>query len=240
MTTIVDVLARAARQCSVDAPSSWVSATDAEHVELRDDFLLETVEDIAERVDLPAPISASTVITGDDSTDYTLPSNFRRLQRDGRAVFETSNQRRPLIPVTNDGEWTNIQEIGSTGAERYFHVTGYDGNFEINIYDAPSSADSITVHYVTNLWMATSGGTTGSAFTDAGDVLLMPRRIVEAGIVWRFRERNGLPATAKRNEYEMLLNRLSLDSRSRHSVSFGAKATRKPWDVPVPDFIPAS
>ena len=50
MTTVVEALNRIARQCSIKAPSSWVSATRDDHVSLRDDFLNETVEDILERV----------------------------------------------------------------------------------------------------------------------------------------------------------------------------------------------
>lgn len=241
MTLITDVLKRAARQCSVDEPSDWLSATDTEHVELRDDFLLETVEDISERVDLPAPIGASTVITGDGSETYDLPSDFLRVQRDPMAVYETTRTRRALIPATNDSEWTHLKEIGATGAARFYRVTGYDGNFDISIYSLAGTGVSVTVHYITNKWMATSGGTAGNDFTDSGDVLLMPRRLVESGIVYRFRDRNGLPAASKRAEYEMLLQRYSQDSRGRKTVCFGEPYEQsRPWDVPIPDQIPTS
>jgi len=87
--------------------------------------------------------------------------------------------------------------------------------------------------------MANSGGTAGSSFTDSGDVLLLPRRIVEVGTVMRFRERNGLPFEAHRMQYEMLMQRMSNDRRTRRSIHFGEPEARiAPWDVPVPDYIP--
>lgn len=241
MTLITTVLARCARECSIDEPSSWLSTTDDDHVALRDDFLLETVDDILERVDLPSPISAQQVITGDGSEDYSLNSNFRRLQRDAMAVYETTTNRRACIPVTDDGTWLHIGELGTAGVERYYRLKGYDGNWTISFYQNPTSGISITVSYVTTNWMANSSGTSGSEFTDSEDVLLLPRRVVELGTVMRFRMRNGLDPSAHRLAYEAELNRLSNDRRVRRSVNFGEPEARvAPWDVPVPDYIPTS
>jgi len=237
MTLITDVLARAARQCSIDEPSSWLSTTDEDHVALRDDILLEAVDDILERIDLPSPIGAQQVITGDGTEDYSLNSNFKRLQRDPLAVYETTN-RRACIPVTDDGTWSHIGAIGTAGVERYYRLEGYDGNWTISFFQNPGTGISITASYITTNWMA-ANGTAGSAFTDSADVLLLPRRAVELGTVLRFRERNGLDPSSARLAYEAELNRLSNDRRVRRSVNFGEPESRvTPWDVP--DFIPMS
>lgn len=240
MVTVVDVLSRAARQCSVKQPSNWLTASEESYNELRDDFLLETVADILDRVDLPSPIGAQAVITGDGSETYNLPSSFRRLHRGAFAVYETTNQRRPCIPVTDDGQWTHIKQIGSTGADRYYRMTGYEGNWQISLYNVPTAGISITVSYNSENWASLSG-TGKSAFTDAADVLLLPREVVECGIVYRYRERRGLPYQDKRLEYEAKIARLSNDARSRRTVDFsGNMSNRKPWEIPVPDFIPSS
>ena len=241
MTLITDALARAARQCSITAPDSWVNATGAAQVELRDDFLSETVDEISDRVDLPGPIGKTYVITGTGAEDYALPSDFKRLARDPMAVYETTTTRRAGVPVLSEGNWTHLNNIGSSGAFRYYRLKGYDGNYTIGFYQNPSSSVSITVSYVSNLWMADSGGTAGSAFTNSTDVLLMPRRVVETGMVWRFRKRKGLQYADVLAEYEALLERLSNDSRSRKVISFGESGQDyKPMRVPVPDYIPSS
>ena len=236
MTLIVDALNRVAREVSLSQPSSWLSATADEYTEIRDDFLLETVSDIADRVDLTSPIGAQTTITGTGVETYSLPSNFLRIQRDEAAVYDVTLQRFG-IPVVADGEWTDLISRGAAGADRYYKISGYDGNFEISFYQYPTS--DITVSYITTNWMATSGGTAGSSFTDAGDVLLLPRRIVECGIVWRWRERKGLPFDAKYAEYQILLARLANDSRTRRKINFGNKKLVR-WQDKVPAFIPAS
>jgi hypothetical protein len=239
MTLIIDALNRIARQCSVDTPSTWAGATDDEYLAIRDDFFLETVDDILERVDLPSPIAAQTVITGDGSEDYDLPANFKRLQRDMLAVYETTNQRRYCIPVPDDGIWTHLKELGTTGVERYYRLKGYEDNWTIGFYEEPTSAVSITVHYITKNWMVTNGGTQGAAFTSDDDLLLLPRRVVELGTVMRFRDRNGLPFDTHRLQYEAELNRLSNDRRTRRTINFGeSHGMRTPWEIPIPDFVP--
>lgn len=235
MTQITAILARVARQCSVDAPSSWVTATSDEHVELRDDFLMEAVDEVRDRIDAPAPVSAQFVITGDGSGTYALPSNFRRLHRDGMAVYETTTVRRRLHPVTDDGMWTHLQTIGTTGGDRFYKIEG--GN--ILLYREPASAISVTVSYVTQNWMKNAAGTAGSEFTAEDDEVLMPRRLIEAGMIWRFRERQGLPFAAKKAEFEAELSRYSNDARGRRKIDMAPMVGgRRPWDIPVPDEIP--
>lgn len=240
MALVVDILARAARQCSVEQPPSWVTATEAEHVELRDDFLMEAVADILDRADLPSPIGKQTTITGDGSETYALPTDFRRLARDDLAVYETTTSRGMCYPVQTDGEWTHLKEIGSSGADRFYRLSGYEDNWSISFYSLPTSGISIAVSYVSNLWMASGAGTAGDAFTAPEDVALVPRRLLEAGIVWRARQRKGLPYEDKRFEYEAILARHNIDSRGRKGISFGKRPRRQPWDVPVPDFIPGA
>lgn len=236
MTTIVEALNRIARQCSVKAPSSWVTATRDDHVSIRDDFLLETIRNIQDRVDLPSPIGKQQSITGDGSTAYSLNSDFLRLQRDENAVYDTALDR-PVIPVTTDGGWTRITDLGTAGATRYYKLTGYEGNHSISFHQAPSSSVGITVSYVSNLWMAASG-TAGSAFTSEDDVLLLPRKVVEVGTVWRYRRRNGLSYEDVWNEYEAEMSRLINDSRTRRIVSFSEPDRRVRWQDLIPASIP--
>ena len=46
MTKITEILKRVARHCSYGEPDSWLSATDRTALELRDDFLMETVDEL--------------------------------------------------------------------------------------------------------------------------------------------------------------------------------------------------
>jgi len=241
MTTIVDALNRIARQVSVEAPTNWITAAATEHVEIRDDFLPEVVDEILQRKDLPAPFSAQYVLPTDGSETYAMPADFLRMQRAPMSVYESLGTRRALVPVSDDGVWTHLKSVGSTGITRYYRLRGYPANWQMDVYREPTAAQTITVSYVTTRWMATSGGALGSAFTNLGDVLLFPRRLIETGVVARWRMRKGIPAEGSAMEFESELNRFSQDSRTRRVINFGGPdSDMQIPDIPVPDFIPSA
>lgn len=234
MALVVDVLNRIARHCSIQAPSSWITATADEYLEIRDDFLRETVDDLLDRVDWQQPIGAQTTITGTGVASYALPSDFRRLQRNPYSVFDEQLDS-PGIPVTSDGDWVELLDSGIAGADRFFRLTGYDGNWSIE-FESPPTTD-IVISYVSKNWMATAGGTVGSTFTAADDVLILPDRLVEVGTIWRWRERKGLPFADKYQEFNVLLARYLNDARGIRSVSFKSKR-HVHWADRIPAFIP--
>lgn len=234
MALVVDLLNRVARHCSVQTPSSWLTASADEYVEIRDDFLRETVDDLLDRVDWPQPIGAQTTIVGTGVAVYALPADFKRLQRNPYSVFDEQLDA-PGIPVTTDGDWVELLDSGIAGADRFYRLTGYDEAWSIE-FEAPPTTD-IVISYVSKNWMANSSGVVGYTFTSADDVLILPERLVEAGIIWRWRERKGLPFADKYNEFSVLLARHLNDQRGLRRVSF---QTRKPvkWTERVPAFIP--
>lgn len=234
MTTVVSVLTRVARQVSIAAPSSWVTATDDEYAEIRDDFLRQTCDDLLDRVDWPSPIGITYTVTGTGAEEYALPANFRRLQRHPYSVYD-SQLDQAGVPVTTEGEWVEIEDSGMTGAIRYFRIFGYDGAYQIGFLPVPST--DITLSYITTRWMVSSGGTFGNMLSAEDDILLLPDRLVETGIVWRWRERKGLPFQDKYMEHEALLARASNDVKGRRTISFGSRKHVR-WQDRVPAVIP--
>ncbi len=236
MATVVDVLNRIARHCSLQAPSSWITTMEDQYVEIRDDFLRETVDDLLDRVDWPQPVGAQLTIAGTGVATYALPADFRRLQRNPYSVFD-DNLDIPCTPITTDGDWVELLDSGIAGADRFYRLAGYPGNWTIEFEAAPSS--SIVISYVTNNWKATSAGVVGDMLTSEDDVLILPERLVEVGTIWRWRERKGLPFDDKYKEFNILLGRYLNDLRGLRKVSFKA---RKPvrWQDRVPAFIPSA
>lgn len=267
MTLVVGILARAARQCSVTPPSNWISATEDTHLAMRDDYMEETVADVLERIDWPSPIGRTTTVSGASTADivvdgedddivlddedvvvegsgttveaHPLPADFKRLTRDEFAVYEAQRTRRRAMPVSSSGEWEFLKEIGSTGSDRYYRLRGYEGAYEIDFYRALETGSSATVSYISTHWL-TNAGATKASFTDLADVAMLPRRIIECGIVWRFRERRGLPADDKLAEYEAMLARAANDHRVVRKLNMGTGLMPGIHYPPVPDFIPAS
>jgi len=122
---------------------------------------------------------------------------------------------------------------------RYYRLEGYEGNWSIHFEDPPATGTTINIHYNTDYWSATAAGAAKKTFTDATDVILFPRRLVEAGIVWRFRERKGLEFMTKWTEYETLMAQYSNTTKMRTKIDFGGPKLYR-WQDMIPAYIPDS
>lgn len=239
MTTVADVLSKAARACSVKSPSNWVTSATDTSAELRD-LLSEAVDEILDRVDLPSPFTKDVVVTGTGVETYVLPSDYKRLTRDNDAVYETTTTRRTCIPVTSNGGWTYLKQMGSAGGNRYYRLSGDALNGgSISFYRPLETGATVTVSYVSKNWLSTTG-VAGSTWDNVLADILLPERLVELGVIWRFRQRKGLVYADRLAEYEARLSRLINDGRGMKSFDMsGGGEARHPMRVPIPDYIPA-
>lgn len=240
MATVAEVMDDVAEECSVSAPNAWVSSSTASISELKR-FLRQTADELLDRVDWPDPITADTVITGTGAETYDLPGSFKRLTRDPLTVYELTTTRRAGVPVNSNGAWTHLKQIGSAGGDRYYRLSGDEAaGFKISFYRNPGASESITVSYVSKNWMR-NGSTLVADWTDEAAVLLLPRKVVEMGVIWRWRRRKGLPFTDRLAEYEINVERLANDYRGIRTINFGGRpAMKSPFDIPVPDIIPTA
>lgn len=238
MATVADTVDKAARRCSITPPSSWISSTTKTAMEFKD-ILAEVVEEIRERCDLPDPITKDATISYSGSPPESLPSDFFRLTRDDLAVYEDNSTRRKCLPVTTNGAWTYLEDIGTAAGLRYYRVQGDEGDgFTIEFYPALSSGESVTVSYVSRNWLRISS-TEGETWDDADAVLLYPPEMVRLGIVYRWKQRKGRPYADILAEYEIKLSRFANDRRGRRTIDMGDTKPRSPFDIPAPDVIPS-
>lgn len=238
MTLVTEILDRAARQCSIAAPSSWLTASSVTMLEIKD-FLDQTISDIQDRMELVGPLSKQLEIVGTGAENYALPSDMIRLQRSEYAVYERQRTRRACIPVSTDGEWEYLKELGTAGAYRFYRLFGYQGAWQVGFQRPLEAGVAAVVSYVSSAWIV-NGATQKAELTDPSDASMLPRRLLETGIVMRFRQRKGLDYGDALRDYEMQMARFQNDSRTIRKVDFGAVPVRGPFDIPVPDVIPSA
>lgn len=239
MPTVSEVMDEAARRCRVSpVPNNWVTSTTITGVLFRD-FLKETIEELLDRVDWPDPITKDVTLTGTGVETYALPSDFRRLTRDQGAVYETTRTRRNAIPIPTNGMWTNLQQLGSAGGNRYYRLAGNEEDgFEISFFHDLETGATAIASYVSNNWLSIAS-VEGSEWSDTSAVLLLPANLVRRGVIWRFRQDKGLPYADRMNEYEAILARHANDKRGIRRIDMSGDASiRSPFDIPIPDYIP--
>lgn len=232
---IADAMNAAALECAVPLPAGWVNATTANERMMRA-FLSDTVRELTSRYDWKQ-LSGSQTITGTGAESYVLNNDFLRLASGDNNVYENSPNRRPCVPIAQDGDWTEIKQMGWAGIQRFYRLN----NGNIDFYRPLSAGNIVTVAYVSENWKQDKvGNTPGSAWTAETDVSLLPGYLLQLGVIWRFRRNKGLQYADRKVEYETELARAISDDRPIGRVSFDANRStlRNPFQIPVPDFIP--
>lgn len=237
MVKVSELMNRAARECKLKAPGAWVPATDLSYMDMKD-YLSDTVEELLQRLDWPNPVTIDLPVIGTGAEDHNLPPDFLRVTRDELAVYEPTTTRRACIPITSNGAWSHLKQLGSAGGNRYYRIQGSDGAYKIGFYRPLEANQRVIVSYVSKNWNVAAG-----VYSDEWKVeeaeCLFPADLVRLGVVWRFRRAKGMPYADRLNEYEGRLSRLINDARGIRSISFGEPPSmRSPFDIPVPDFIP--
>lgn len=227
---------RAARQCSVTPPSDWIADTDTNSVVLMG-CLVDTVDELLDRHDWNQCTLTET-ITGTGATSYDLPNHFRRLCTEGNAVYETTGNKRPLIPITKSADWTEMQAWNTTGGNRYYRLQGRS----LEVYDALPADNVIKVAYVSNRWVLTAAGDSEMAWSSANtDQSYIPGQLLQYGVKWRFRQHKRLSYVDDKAIYEGTLARMMGDDKPQRRVNFsGPSVPEHPMRVPIIDRIPTA
>lgn len=230
-----DAVDDAARNCSITPPANWITATDATAVQFRT-FLKDTVRELLQRHDWAA-VTTTTAFTGAGGS-FALPSDFLRVSSADNSVYETSPNRRAVLPIPDRGDWTETETWNWTGAQRYFRLQSSTIEF---LAALPDSAE-VKMAYVQTTWITETGDTRSAVWDDANDASRIPGHLLQLGLIWRWRRHKGLVYADRKAEYESELARAIGDDGPRRKVEFTGPSgeIRHPMRVPVPDFIPSS
>jgi len=232
---IAEAMNTAALECSIPVPPAWVTAAGTGERIMRA-MLSDTVRELVRRNDWKQ-LTFSQQYAGTGGETYTLPADFLRLASGDNAVYENQPNRRPCVSVVQDGDWTEIKQLNFAGVQRYYRLNGSN----IDFFRPLPTGGTVTLAYVSKNWKLDSTGTTpGEAWTAESDVSLIPGHLLQLGVVWRFRRHKGLQYLDRKVEYETELARAIADDRPITRISFDGdrKMPRRPFEVPVPDYIP--
>lgn len=231
MATIKQELDDAAIECGLTAPASWLSTSDETAAQVVS-IMRAVVEDVLDRHDWAGVASEATIAPTVETSTWTLPADFERLQRDKNAVFEVSPNRRPVVCVTSDGSWREMTAWGWAGAQRFYRRTGSDLEF----YRPLPAGATVKVNYQTAKWIV---GGAASWTSEANDKPVFPSRLLRLGVVARWRKQKGYRYSDELAEYETALARAIGEDAPRRSFSTDGPTGEAvhPMRVPVPDVI---
>lgn len=232
---VKDYVDDAARECSITPPANWLTATDTSSLQFRT-FLKDVTRELLQRHDWAACTTTETFSGAGGS--FALPDDFLRVCGDDNSMYETSPNRRRVLPMPDRGNWTETEEWNWTGVQRYFRLQGSTIEF---LSALPAGAE-VQMAYVQTTWITESGGTRSATWDAVTDESRIPGHLLQLGLIWRWRRNKGLVYADRKAEYESELARAIGDDGPRRKVDTTGPSieVRHPMRVPIIDFIPSS
>jgi len=108
--------------------------------------------------------------------------------------------RRPVFGPLDNQQWQQLKALNINGPWNQFRIRG--GN--IIFIPVPAAGNTCAFEYTSKMWATDStGATLKSAFTVDTDVSLLDDRLITLGLVWRYKQSNGLEYAEDFNKYEI-------------------------------------
>jgi hypothetical protein len=186
--TLLSIVQGLAKNVGVQVPSQVIGSSAREMVEALQ-FVHETGEELARRVDW-GQLQQSATLTGDGTNKvHTLPSGFSRLNS---GVSVTSGG---IVRPLSRAEWNTLAPV--QGAPRYFLLEGA----EITLWPYLANAATATVQFQSKNW--TSAGS--ATFTADDQTSLIDEALFLKGLIVRWRRQKGMDVAEYDAEYEAAL-----------------------------------
>lgn len=108
---------------------------------------------------------------------------------------------RPVTGPLSPTEWQALKARTATGPYSSYRMQGNS----LYAYPAPAAGSTWAFEYQSTYFCQSSGGTDQSAWAADTDVGVLDENLMQMGIVWRFKKKNGLDYSEDFRSYEQKL-----------------------------------
>ena len=227
LTVIQNVCSRT----NITIPTTVIGSMDKQVLQLR--ALLEeegiALADRGDWQELTFEAIHTTLAAEDQGAITTIASNgFDHFKADS---FWDRTQRLPVV-VLDGQEWAAAKALTATGPKPQARIRG--GKLIAN--PVPTAGNAWTFEYVSKNWILGADGITyKQLFTLDTDVILLPEKIVIAGLRWRWKKEKGFDYAEDFNSYEAMVSKaLGHNGLKKRLNQAGGYASPRPGIV-IPD-----
>lgn len=198
--SLLTIIQSASVRCGVPSPSTVIGSTDKTVLKMTE-LSNEDGKELARRHPWQRMVTEAThttVATESQGAITTIAgTDFNYIVED--TVWNRTLVRR-WIPVNRE-QWQTMKARTITGPDCYFRLRG---NTLITI-PVPTAGQTVAFEYVSKNWCESSGGTGQAAWADDTDVGLIDEDILVLGVVWRWKQAQGLEYAEDFSKYERLI-----------------------------------
>lgn len=192
--SILTIVQNAAVKIGVAQPSSVIGNVDKEVIELLA-FAQEEAKELSRRHNWQLLRKEKTELTIAAEEQTALPSDFDRFVNE---TFWNRSRKHPLYGPLDAQEWQYCKNWVSSPVTDSFTVRG--GKILIN--PVPAAGETIAYEYITKNVCVDTSGDQKPSFTLDSDTALLDERLIELGVIARFKLAKGLDAMSDVAKYD--------------------------------------
>lgn len=202
MTTLLSIVQGFARRQGLPVPATLIGTNDPQ-VEQMVELLHETGEDLVERAHWRALISTKTHTTlaaeAQGAITTLTSASFDRIIP-GTMWNETLRQEVPPAPDLQTWQQHKTMDVGV--APGWFILSGG----QLRLWPVPAAGDTLSFMWQSKAWILDNDGTTQrEVVTENTDTSLLPEKLIQAGLRWRWLQIKGLEYAEEFRQYEAML-----------------------------------
>lgn len=228
--TILSVAQKAALSIGLKQPDVLLSSTDRSVVELAN-LCNDTALMIAESFDWQA-LKAQHTITGDGTSEaFAMPSDYYRMCETSR--MWSSRWTWAIRKVMGVDIWLEHQEIPYSYIDGEWIIYGDEFHF----LPVLTSTETVKFFYIKNTIVTPASGSAKTEFTLDTDTFKLSERLLELGVIWRWKENKGLSFDSQKAKYDDLFVKLATRDGGGRSVVGGTSTNLRGAKIAFPQTV---
>lgn len=217
MTSALEIAQGVCGIVGIPRPASIASTTNPQAVALLS-LMNVACENLALR-NWPVMYREHTFNTADGTSEYSLPSDFKRAI--ANAVYNQDSYNRLRGQHSPENWYYNVINGNFLNSQSY-RVASLPT--KIKLLPTPTAVDSILFPYMSTTVAEQADGDDISAVTTDTDVPVFDAHLIKLDMVWRYRHQRGFPYNADRSDAIDAIDRVYAQALNAPIVNFGGSA----------------
>lgn len=214
--TLLSAVQSAAIRCLGKKPSTVFSANDTESLQFQ--YLAnEVAKDIAKSHDWQALVRTYIITGTGTDTEFPLPPDYDRMLLDGE-LYDNKNWAWGYIRIVNPSDWLQWKiyhwQLIVPGA---WTILGNQFEF----VPAPYEGAEASFVYISNGLVTGADGKAKTDFTKDDDTFVLDERLLTLGIIWKWREMEGMDSSQAQANFEKAFNEISSRDKGARIIAVG-------------------
>lgn len=224
--SLLTIIKAVSKRVGLTAPTTAIGLSDKNVIRLIE-LSNEDGKELARRHDWQALINEETHTTLAAESQGLITaiagSDFDRICN-GTEWNRTQNRR--WFPVSKE-QWQRMKSNNITGPDTYYRIRG---NY-LRAIPTPTAGETLAFEWVSKNWCESSGGTGQQEWAADSDVSRINEDLLIAGLVWRWKQSQGLEYAEDFSKYEALVANAIARDGPKGVLNMGRKVVEN-YNIP--------